>query len=38
MEHAVIFYQEYMLGHSSFIVGKDMSYFTEDAMRFIDKY
>jgi len=28
----LVFYKEYELGHLSFMVGKDMSYFTKDAM------
>jgi len=38
MQEAVIYYQEYALGHLSFFVAKDMSYWTVDAMQLIEKY
>jgi hypothetical protein len=38
MEKAVVFYHEYNLGHLSFLVAEDMSYFTVDAMNLIKKY
>ena len=33
-----IFYAEYSLGHLGLLVGKDMSYFTQDAMRVLNKH
>jgi hypothetical protein len=38
MSKAVFFYHEYNLGHLSFMVAKDMSYFTVDAMAIINRY
>jgi len=38
MQKAVIYYHEYNLGHLSFMVAKDMSFFTIDAMYLINKY
>jgi len=38
MGNAVVFYHEYNLGHMSFLVAKDMSFFTVDAMTIIKKY
>lgn len=38
MERAVVYYHEYNLGHLSFLVGKDMSFFTVDAMYLLNKY
>jgi len=38
MSRAVFFYQEYELGHLSFMVAKEMSWFTLDAMNIIKKY
>jgi poly(3-hydroxyalkanoate) synthetase len=32
---AVTFYNEYKLGHLAFMVGKNMSYFTQDVVEFI---
>jgi hypothetical protein len=36
--NAVVFYHEYNLSHLSFMVAKDMSFFTVDAMYLINKY
>mmetsp|Transcript_4994 Transcript_4994/g.3621 ORF Transcript_4994/g.3621 Transcript_4994/m.3621 type:complete len:240 (+) Transcript_4994:558-1277(+) len=38
MTDAVIFYNEYNLGHLSFMVAKDMSYFTVDALYLLKTY
>jgi hypothetical protein len=38
MVKSIIFYHEYVLGHLSFMVAKEMSYFTVDAMAIINKY
>jgi lysosomal acid lipase/cholesteryl ester hydrolase len=38
MSKAVVFYHEYNLGHLSFMVAKDMSFFTVDAMAIISKF
>jgi hypothetical protein len=38
MQKAVVFYHEYHLGHLSFMVAKDMSFFTVDAMALIKNY
>jgi len=38
MVRDVVFYKEYNLSHLSFMVGKDMSFFTQDAMGLIKKY
>jgi hypothetical protein len=35
---AVIFYHEYALGHLSFMVAKEMSWFTVDAMTILSHY
>ena len=35
---SVVHYGEYDLGHSSFMIAKDMSYFTEDVMRVINEH
>ena len=32
------FYKEYSLGHLSFMIGKDMSYFTVDVMNILKQY
>lgn len=32
MKDTVVFYKEYELGHLSFFVAKDMTYFTQDVM------
>jgi hypothetical protein len=34
----VVFYKEYELSHLSFLVAKDMSYFTEDVLPVLAKY
>ena len=34
----VVMYKEYDFGHMSFLVGKDMTYFTEDVMSLLQKY
>ena len=34
----LVHYKEYELGHLGFLAGKDMSYFTVDAMNLIKKY
>jgi hypothetical protein len=38
MEHDVVFYKEIPFGHLSFLVAKDMSYFTKDVMGVLAKY
>jgi len=38
MEDAVIFYKEYPMGHLTFMVGNDMSYFSEDALSLLQTY
>jgi len=38
MTKAVIFYHEYNLSHLSFMVAKDMSFFTVDAMYLINQH
>ncbi len=38
MQKAVVFYNEYNLGHLSFMVANDMSFFTVDAISLIKKY
>ena len=35
MKDVVKFYKEYELGHLSFVVGKDMSYFTTDVLNLL---
>ena len=35
MKDAVKFYKEYELGHLSFLLGKDMSYFTTDVLNLL---
>ena len=32
------FYKEYNLGHMSFLIAKDMSYFTVDVMNMLKQY
>jgi len=34
----VIFYNTYYLGHMSFAIGKDMSWFSVDAMHILGQY
>ena len=34
----VVFYESYPLGHLSFFLGSDVSWFTEDVMPLIDQY
>ena len=34
----VVFYEEYPLGHVSFVIAKDMSWFTNDVVNLIAKY
>jgi len=38
MGPAVVYYNEYMMGHLTFMIAKDMSYFTVDAMNILKKY
>jgi len=38
MGDAVVHYQEIHAGHLTFMVGKDMSYWTQDAMKLLKKY
>lgn len=35
MKKDVVFYKEYELSHLSYMVAKDMSYFTEDVMNIL---
>ena len=35
---AVVFYEEYKLGHLSFTMAEDMSWFTNDVMTLINSY
>jgi hypothetical protein len=34
----VVWYKQYSLGHMSFAIAKDMTWFKEDAMNIINKY
>ena len=34
----VVFYKEYNLGHLSYFISKDMSYFSQDVMSLMHKY
>ncbi|CDW90338.1 ab-hydrolase associated lipase region family protein [Stylonychia lemnae] len=34
----LVYYQEYKLGHLSFLIGKDGSYFTQDVMNLLNTY
>lgn len=34
----VVHYAEYPLGHGTFVIGKDMTWFTQDAMKIISQY
>jgi hypothetical protein len=38
MPNAVTYYHEYPLGHLSFMVAKDMSFFTTDVISYLKKY
>ena len=38
MKESVVYYQEYPLGHGSFQMAKNMSFFTHDVMEYILKY
>ena len=38
MTSHVVFYKEYNLGHLSYFIAKDMSYFSNDVMELIKKY
>jgi lysosomal acid lipase/cholesteryl ester hydrolase len=38
LQHTLVFNKEYHLGHLSFAIAKDMSFFTQDAMDLINKY
>ena len=35
---AVKLYKEYRLGHVAFMIGKDMSYFKQDVVNFLQQY
>mmetsp|Transcript_15426 Transcript_15426/g.26089 ORF Transcript_15426/g.26089 Transcript_15426/m.26089 type:complete len:108 (+) Transcript_15426:1104-1427(+) len=34
----VVFYKEYLLGHMSFLIARDMSFFTEDVVAVVNHY
>lgn len=38
MKSTLVFDNEYRMGHISFLIGKDMSWFTVDAMYMFEKY
>lgn len=38
LNHNLVFNKEYHLGHLSFAIAKDMSFFTEDVMNLVNKY
>lgn len=38
LQHTIIFQHEYYLGHTSFVIAKDMSFFTVDAMAVLNHY
>ena len=38
LEDQIVFVQNYVLGHMSFAIGKDMSFFQVDAINLIKKY
>lgn len=38
MTNDVVFYKEYNLGHLSFMVANDMTYFTQDVMSLFNTY
>ena len=38
MKDTVIFYHQYYLGHMSFAIAKDMSWFTVDVMAIVNHY
>ena len=38
LQHTLIFNHEYYLGHMSFAIAKDMSFFTVDAMAIFNHY
>ena len=38
VNHTLVFEHQYPLGHGSFVVAKDMSYFQVDAMAVINSY
>jgi hypothetical protein len=35
---SLVFYKEYALGHLSFMIAQDMSYFTTDVMNLLQQY
>ena len=38
LSQQVVFYKEFNLGHLSYFIAKDMSYFREDVMSILNKY
>jgi hypothetical protein len=38
LNHTLVFNQEYHLGHLSFAIAKDMSFFTKDVMNLVNDY
>lgn len=38
VKNSTVFYHEYNMGHSTFAIGKDMSYFTVDVMSVLNHY
>jgi hypothetical protein len=38
LDKVLIHYQEYELGHLSYFIAKDMTYFTRDVMNLLDRY
>jgi hypothetical protein len=38
LKESVVYYQEYPLGHGSYQMAKNMSFFTQDVMEYILKY
>lgn len=38
VKKSVVFYHQYYMGHSTFAIGKDMSFFTVDVMSILNHY
>ena len=38
LKDTVIYYKQYYLGHMSFLMAKDMSFFTKDVMAILNHY
>ena len=38
LKQSIVHYEEYDLGHLSFFIAKDMSYFSKDVVGILEKY